>query len=116
MRIAVMIISLCMTLIVALQSCAVFVGGGLSKDEGLSQGGASGIFLAFLFVLGAAFSLNLPRVSMVMFIIGSLIGAAGASAGGFKDMWVWAGLSLVLAVMSYFGSRELRRKATATGK
>ena len=53
MRIAVLIISLCLTMIVGLQSCAVMVGGGMTNDQETSGSGAIGLLIAFLFVLGA---------------------------------------------------------------
>jgi hypothetical protein len=52
-RIAVMIVSLVVCLILFLQSCAVHVGGSLSASEALKQGAAIGVLLAFLFVLAA---------------------------------------------------------------
>ncbi len=74
MRIAVLIISLCLTMVVGLQSCAVLVGGSMGKDQDLAGGGATGLLIAFLFVLGAAFAIGLPRVSMVLFAIAAAAG------------------------------------------
>lgn len=108
MRIAVLIIALCLTMIVGLQSCAVMVGGNMTANDDLAGGGALGILLAFLFVLGAAFAMGLPRVSMVLFGIAALIGLIAASTG-FTDMAIWGGVSAVLALMSFFGYRELAK-------
>jgi ABC-type multidrug transport system permease subunit len=110
MRIAVLVIALCLTMIVGLQSCALAVGGGMINDQSLAGCGAAGVVLAFLFVLGAAFAMGLPRVSLVMFALAALIGFSVGLSTAFKDMTVWGTISLVLAVMSYFGSRELARK------
>ena len=60
MRIAVIIIALCVFVILLLQSCAVGVGGSLGKSETLSQGAAIGLMLAFMYVLGAAFASGCP--------------------------------------------------------
>jgi membrane protein implicated in regulation of membrane protease activity len=110
MRIAVMIIALCLTAIVGLQSCTVMVGGGLTHDQGLSGGGAAGLLVAFLFVLGAAFALGLPKVSQVIFAIATGVGFLAGAQSGYHDMTVWGVVSLVLAFMSYFGARELKKK------
>ena len=59
---------------------------------------------------GAAFALGLPRVAMVVFSVAALAGFAAGSSTSYKDMTIWGVLSLVLAVMSYFGGRELRRR------
>lgn len=110
MRLAVLIITLCLTGIVGLQSCTILAGGSLIKDQGAANGGAVGMLIAFLFVLGAAFVMALPRVSMTMFAIAGLAGLIAGSSSDFRDLKIWGGLSLILAVMSWFGSREIRRK------
>jgi hypothetical protein len=113
MRIAVLIIALCLTMLVGLQSCTMFVGGGLAENQGASEGGAVGLLIAFLFVLGAAFALALPKLSMVCFAFAAAFGLmVGLSSDAFPDMTFWGIVAGVLAVMSYFGSRELRRKKT----
>ncbi len=114
MRIAVLVISLCFALIVGLQSCAVYVGSSLAKDQALSGGGAVGLLLAFLFLLGSAFAIGLPRISMTVFTLAALLGFGVGSTTKFSDMLIWGTISLVLAIMSYFGSRELRKVKVAS--
>ena len=111
MRIAVIIIALCVFVIFLLQSCAVGVGGSLGKSETLSQGAAIGVMLAFMYVLGAAFASGVPLVSTVVFAFGALVAIpAGAQAGGFSDLTIWGWLSAILAVLSIFGWREKKRR------
>ena len=88
MRIAVIIIALCVFVILLLQSCAVGVGGSLGNSETLRQGASIGLMLAFMYVLGAAFASGVPLVSTVVFAFGAL----------------------VAAVMSIFGWREKKRR------
>lgn len=104
-----MIISLFLTLIVGLQSCTLFAGGGLIKDHSLSGGGAMGILVTLLFIIGAAFAMGVPRVSMVAFFAAGLIGLSVGSSGAFDDMTIWGVVALILCAMSYFGSRKLDR-------
>ncbi|WP_243375070.1 hypothetical protein [Microvirga solisilvae] len=113
MRLAVLIITLCLTGIVGLQSCTIMAGGSLLKDQGTANGGALGILVAFLFILGAAFVMGLPRISAGLFALAGVLGITGGSSSNFSDLKIWGGLSLILAVMSWFGSRELRRKRAA---
>ncbi len=108
MRIAVLIISLCLTAIVGLQSCTIMAGGSILHDEATSGSGAIGVLVAFLFVLGAAFVMGLPRVSEVIFAVAALFGFMAAS--NYPDMNIWGGVALILAAMSHFGVRELRKK------
>lgn len=104
-----MIISLFLTLIVGLQSCALFAGGGMTQNQSVAGGGAAGVLVAFLFVLGGAFAMGLPRVSMVMFAIAGLIGLGVGASGVFPDLTIWGVVALALAAMAYFGHRELVR-------
>lgn len=113
MRLAVLIITLCLTGIVGLQSCTIMAGGSLLKDQGTTNGGALGMLVAFLFILGAAFVMGLPRISAGLFALAGILGIAGASNSNFSDLKIWGGLSMILAIMSWFGSRELRRKKAA---
>lgn len=112
MRIAMMIIALSLTAIVGLQSCAVMVTGSLAQRSEASGGGALGIIVAFLFVLGAGFAMGLPRVSMVVFVVAAVAALLAAVGRGFTDMFFWGIVAAVLAVMSWLGSRELNKKRT----
>ena len=116
MRIAVLIIGLCLTGIVGLQSCTVLLGNHLARDQAAAQGGAVGMFVAFLFVLGSAFALGLPRLSAALFALAGLFGVTAGNTTGFHDLRIWGFVALALAVMAYFGSRELRRRKQGVTK
>ena len=109
MRIAVMIIALCLVMVIGLESCSAVVGGNLGNNAGLSGAGAAGLFVAFLFILGAAFALGAPKVSMFIFIIAALLGFYIGMKSAFFDMTVWGWVAVFLAVMSYDGIRELKK-------
>ena len=57
MRIATMIISLILMLVVGAQSCAVSLGDAALQTKAAEQGGPIGLFMAFLFLIGGAFAL-----------------------------------------------------------
>jgi len=107
MRVAVMVISLVLMLVVGLQSCTSAVGGGLSDDqaarEGLSQGAAVGFVVTVLYLLGGAFALGVPLVSTVVFALAAVIGIVGGSTTSYRDLTVWGVVAGALAVMSFVG-------------
>jgi 4-amino-4-deoxy-L-arabinose transferase-like glycosyltransferase len=110
MRIAVMIILIALVVFVGFQSCALGFVGTVSENETMSDNGSSGIFIALLFVFAAAFAIKFPIVSMIIFVIIALIAFPIAKDGIYKDMYVWSWLSIILAVMSFFGNGELKKK------
>jgi hypothetical protein len=110
MRIAVMIIALAVSLILLLQSCAVGVGGSLQGTESLKEGAAIGVMLAFCYIVGAAFVIKLPIISIVVFAFGAVIAISTGYNSGFTDLKVWGWLAAIFAVLSYFGHREKKRK------
>ena len=106
MRVAVLIIGLCLVLVIGLQSCTVMVGGGITENKELASSGATGILIAFLYILGSAFALGIPIISTIVFALAAGIGFLAGSSSEFKDMTFWAYVSSVLAVMSFLGSRK----------
>ena len=90
---------------------AAYVGGKIGGDKGLVQGGAIGVVVTLLFLVGGAFALSLPLVAVISFVFAALM-ALAAYIPGFTDMAYWAIASGALATMSFFGFREKRRAAT----
>jgi hypothetical protein len=106
-----MILSLILMLLVGAQSCAVSVGDAALGEKAATQGGPLGIFMALLFLVGGAFALVFPLVSLVAFVLSGLVGLAGGFSTSFGDLTFWGVISLVLAVFSFFGWREKRKRA-----
>lgn len=116
MKTAVGIIALILGLLVFLQSCTVTMGSGLAQNEAMGQAGAVGVFVGLAFFIGGAFAFGLPVVSMVVFIIASLLGFAAGASGEFGDLSIWGGAAALLAIMSFFAWRAQRKaKQAATG-
>ena len=105
-----MIISLVLTVIVLAQSCAVNFGGSVGKNEMAQQGGAVGILVALLFLVGGAFALGILLVSIVAFVLAALLAFAAAATTAFTDLTIWGFVGLILAVMSFFGYLGKRRE------
>lgn len=113
MRIATLILSLILAMVVLLQSCAAAIGESLEESSSgeESSGAASVGFLVFLlWIVGAAFVLAKPRVSLIVFCIAAPLAFIGGAAGDFGDLYVWGVVSLIFAAMSYGGMRELRKR------
>jgi hypothetical protein len=105
-----MILSLVLMLVVGAQSCAVSVGDEMLGEKAATQGGPIGLIIAFLFLLGGAFALVFPLVSLAAFVLAGLLGLAGEGTTSFGDLTVWGVVSLILAVFSFFGWREKRKR------
>ncbi len=109
MRVATMIIGIFLAIMLLVQSCTVFVGGELFTEESMSQGGAVGIFVGFLFIIGGAFALKIPKVSIVVFAIGAVVGFIAGATTEFGDMTFWAIAAVILSILSFAGHRRLQR-------
>lgn len=107
-RLATLIISLVLMVGLFVQSLLASAGGALIEDKGVEESGAVGILVALGFLLGAAFVMALPRVSVAVFALSGVIAFMGS--GSFPDLVIWGVVSLVLALMSWFGYREKRGK------
>ncbi len=110
MRIATLILSLGRMLVVGAQSCAVYAGGSALGQQGSAEGGAVGLLMALLFLVGGAFAMPLPLVSFLAFLVSGFLGRAIGSTTPFTDLTLWGIVSLVLAALSFFGIREKRRQ------
>ncbi len=70
-----------------------------------------GILMALLFLIGGAFAVGYPLVSLISFAVASLFGLAAGTTTEFEDLAIWAIASFFLAILSSFGMREKRRQA-----
>ncbi len=110
MRIATLILGLALLVIVGLQSCAVYLGESVTNEPVKTQGGVAGLAVAFFYLIGAAFALPFPLVSVIAFLLAALMGFSGGSTSDFGDLTIWGFVSLVLAALSFFGWREKRKR------
>lgn len=110
MRVATLILSLGLMLVVGLQSCTVYIGGSALENPASAEGGALGVLIAILFLLGAAFVMVYPLVSLFCFVVAGLTGLAGGSSTSFSDLTIWGIVALILATLSFLGVREKRKR------
>jgi hypothetical protein len=99
-RIATMILSLILMLVIGAQSCAVSLGDAALNTKSAEQGGPIGLVMAFLFLVGGAFALAFPFVPVLAFFFAGLFGVAGGASTSFGDLTIWGVVSLILAVLS----------------
>lgn len=102
MRIAVLVIGLFLGVIVFLQACTATALSGVAESDDST---AAGILVPLLFVVGSGFVLRVPKVSVGAFILAAAWAFLVAASSVYEDMWVWGTLSIVLAIMSFFGHR-----------
>jgi len=115
MRIATLILSIVVFVLMSLQSCsAAFLGSmadslGSEKGEQIATAGGGGILVSIVALIALAFVWGFPLVSMILYFIGALLAFATASMG-FNDMQIWGFVLLVLGAFSFLGWREKRKK------
>jgi hypothetical protein len=105
-----MIIALVLMVVIGAQSCTVYLGGSVLEQQRTSEGGAVGILITLLFLVGGAFALPFPLVSLIAFLAAGLLGLAAGATTPFTDLTIWGVVALVLAVLSFLGLREKRRR------
>jgi hypothetical protein len=114
MRVTVLILSLLLGAIMFIQTTLVAGLGSAANDEGTAQSGSVGLFMSLLWLVAAALVLPLPMVSVILFALAGVLGFA--ASGDFPDLAIWGGISLALALLSFFGwrgKRKERRERTA---
>ncbi|MDB5528117.1 MAG: putative lipoprotein [Devosia sp.] len=110
MRVAIIILGLCLGIGVAVQSFIVGSAASFTRNEAMSAASSSGIISALLLVVGAAFAFSLPRASIGLFGLAAFLAIQAGSTSQFHDLRVWGFVAVALTVMSYFGDRELRAR------
>ena len=122
MRIATLILSLFLAVGVFFQSCVILVGSeivsGLDQQSSgekaedtaeLSADAGIGIFVAVLALVGAAFCLGMPRVSLTAYGLGAFFAISTGHTSTFSDLAIWGYLMLGLAVLIFFSQPKERR-------
>ena len=120
MRVAVLVLSLLLMVVILFQSCAAgavgVINSAIGKDAAetarFSQAGEIGFVVAFLFLVGGAFAIGVPLVSFVVFLIAGVLAFGAARTTAFKAPEVWSWVSVVLAALSFWGWRDKRRMQT----
>ncbi len=102
MRIAVLIISLVLMLVVFFGSCFVGCVASMDQDDTLLESTAFGFIIAVILLLGGAFALGVPLLSVAVFALAFIMSLANGQN-------VFAGITGILGIMSLLGFFELRR-------
>src|SRR5690606_37587131 len=107
MRVTVLILGLLLGVVMFLQTMLVYGLSNAVDDTNSASAGAVGVLMALMWLVACAFVMPLPMVSVIVFAIAGLFGFA--ASGEFPDLGIWGGISLVLAVLSFFGWRGKRK-------
>lgn len=108
MRIAALILGLFVSGFFGFQSLMGTGIAALANNANIREATAVGVFAAFLGLVGSAFALGLPGVSIVCFLLAGVLGRAVSDS--FPDAGIWGVLYFALAGLSLLGRRELARK------
>ena len=118
MRLATLIISLILSLVVFAQ-CAAAIGGSLGEEFGESRAemreaedlfaAGFGVLAGFFWIVGAGLVIAKPKAAVWLYVNAAPF-LVLAGAGGYTDGYIWAGASVVFALMSWRGIRERREK------
>ena len=106
------ILSIVLSAMVLFQSCAAGAANALAENG--ESSGTAGFFVALLLIAGGIIMLATRKsgkkggsiAALILYAVAALIGFS--SAGTFKDLNIWAGVSAALAVVNLV--------ALATGK
>jgi hypothetical protein len=110
MRIAIGIIGLIFMVLAFAQSCVVFIGGNIFEEESLSQGGVVGILAGILLGVGGAFAFKLPKVSIVIFAVVTVLGLVAGLATGYKDMIFYGIVAVILMILSIVAHKRMLKE------
>jgi hypothetical protein len=109
-RIAVAIIGLMLWFVFLIQAILVSALGDMANDDSSAQGGAVGVLVAVVWLVAVALVFAFPRVSTGLFIAAGALAWLAAGTTDYADLWVWGGITFVLAGFSYIGARQKKTK------
>lgn len=101
MKVTILILCLGLFLIVGFQGCIAGAGGAVFGEAGAEDAGAIGVFLSFLYFVGAAFALFKPLVTAIILGFGGLI-AVITGGEHYGDLPIWGVIALIIGAMSYY--------------
>jgi hypothetical protein len=104
MRLAVLILGFAVTIAAAAQT---LVALGISAfDDTFTNAAWFGVGTVLAIFVGTAFVHGLPWVGFGAYLVGAGLGAAGGKTTQFTDLFVWGGLSLLLAGLAIVAVNE----------
>ncbi|MCO5214954.1 MAG: hypothetical protein M9953_03190 [Thermomicrobiales bacterium] len=112
MRIATMVLSLALAVMVFLWANDLSKLAALFDRDAVSTVASGGIWGAILWVVGAAFVYAYPRVAIGAYLLSFIVMASiGFSANFDNDLMVYCWAGLVFMVMSYLTWRDMKKQA-----
>lgn len=111
MRIAVLIITLLLGVVLFVQTFLVASIGGAINDTESAGAGAVGLVIALLWLVAAAFVIGVPLISVIAFVLAGVFGLAMGASSDYTDLTIWGVASFALALLSFIGLLTKRRGA-----
>lgn len=108
------IVSIVLTFLVLLQSCAAGLGDAMANQGGTS--GVSGLFVGFFMLIAGIVAIAARKSkggTMFCGIVYALAGLIGIFAHGiFQDLIIWGGLCLIFAVVFLISAGKMKKETT----
>lgn len=112
MRLATLILGLILSFGLFIQSLTISAAETLSDSlndrKAEAENGSVGVLVALIYLVASALVIAKPRFAGGTFAAGAVVAAIGAAGTDFTDLWLWAIVGAVLALMSWRGSVEQR--------
>ena len=106
------ILSIILSIIVLLQSCAVGVGNALSDSEEVS--GQAGVIVAIVMLAAGIIGITTRQsrgggiTTGIFYLLAALIGFA--NVGTYSDLGLWSALCLIFGIIFLIGSFTMKKK------
>lgn len=104
MRISVMVLGILFAIWIFFEAMIVTAIFSAGDSEEAAGAGGIAILVAIIIGVGASLALSVPHISMVLFLLGSVLSFIAASSG-YATHWFYAVVILMLALFSFFGRR-----------
>jgi hypothetical protein len=90
---------------------AFVVGGAFVSDELKGEAWGGAIFI-FLVLVGASFAYGVPIAGASAYALAAIAGFIGASTTDYGDLYVWAGIALLVSAVTFGGAYEKGKEQT----
>lgn len=112
-KLIISILTLVLSLIIMLQSCAAGLGNALEGNNEI--GGTAGFFLAICFIVAGIIGIVTRKgcskggfVAAGFYIAGGLLGFLGA--GSYADLNVWSAVSVAFGILFIIFNLKMKRR------
>ena len=97
LKLAIIIISLFLTVVIGIQSVSAFIDAKIPKINGIL-----GILIAILYLSGGALTYNRLKISMMIFVFAGLLALINGTTSNLSEMNVYGILAFIFAILNFY--------------